>query len=332
MVPWRVSFLVVALFLPFPFVRHVFATHQLLMKDLVALTRDFKQAIDLELPDDKQLYTSITTRFSASFDEYLNAVIKEKTSLNSSLLCEVLTSEFQLRFNALKEHLQKNISITLSQEQVQDLAPWSTDLLKTILQHCSERSTHFALFKSVCQHGLTPLELSIKFQLRRSVLLLLKYVSDTEKGDVHLWSRALLLAVKMQAKEVISALVKSMQQEHASIAVYSTPETSPLSVINLASLYCWAGVEYSCLLKKHIEELVSFDDRSSQIDQMTLQLHKRHSVDLAWDQRQWWNYRGHGGWLQYNQITYGKQGCDFPYISVRGLSDFEILKILSNIR
>ena len=299
---------------------------------------DFKQAIDLGLPDDKQLYTSITTRFSASFDEYLNIVIKEKIPLNSSLLCEVLTSEFQLRFNALKEHLQQNNSITLTHGQIQDIAPWSTDLLKTILQHCSARYTHFALLKPVCQHGLTPLELSIKFRLSRSVFLLLKHVSDTEKGEMLMWRQALLLAVKMQTKGIISALLNSMQQEHTSAAVYGVPDISQLSVNNLVSLYCWAGIDYSCLLKEHIEELVSIDRRhhwSHQVDQLSwlaLQLHKKHSEGLAGDQWQWWSYRRHGGWLQYDQVTYGKQGCDFPYISILELSDFEIRVILSNIR
>lgn len=224
---------------------------ELLLNELREQVFLYTQAMDLEVDEDREVYSRIIAHFPAKMTSYLHAVKLESTQVDHSFLCDLVSAVHWLKFNAIKDRFNAGKRVSVDHELFQRLAPWAVDLLSYTL---SEHSHWFNVNASSCEGKLTPLELAVKLQMINSVELLLeKGAVVCENGEQPICNSALLLAVTTQnfkilqillnvIKEINSVTVSSQQSGFHS-DTWKILNPSPLQA---SSLICWSGLGCEC--------------------------------------------------------------------------------------
>ena len=287
--------------------------------ELRDIVHNFSFAIDLNISTDFNIYSTNRDLFSSK----LHTV----QIINNSLICDIIKGSLDLLSRAIKEHLARGLSQTLSFDAIHDLVPWNQDLLLLILE---QHSTKVNINDRSCPQNLTPLEYSIKLHQYNLAQLLLDHKALIKSENASL---VFQFVVANQNKQFMTNVLKAAKKEVLFI---------PDDAIVLANTLCL--LDFDCEMLNSITDAVKKDTTKGVPTVLTTfllsglcQPYKERyggslskcrtctSFNLCPISNSWTVYEGH--------ITIGVTGCELPHVSAQNmhLKDFQNLVELRSV-
>ena len=281
--------------------------------ELRDIVQNYSYAIDLNVPTDFNIYSTNIDLFSSK----LHTV----QIINNSLICDIIKGSLDLMSRAIKEHLARGLSLTLSFDVIHDLVPWNRDLLLIILE---QHSTKVNINGRSCPQNLTPLEYSIKLHQYNLAQLLLDHKALVKSENASL---VFQFVVANQNKQFLANVLKAAKKEVLFI---------PDDAIVLANTLCL--LDFDCEMLNSITDIVKVYTTESIPTVLTTFLlsglcqpyKKRYSGSLS-KFRTCTTFNSclvSNSWTVYeDDITIGVAGCELPHISAQNIhfKDFQSL-------
>ena len=333
-------------------------TAEFLLEQLREQVYLYTQVMDLEVKEDKELYSTLIANFPVKMVSYLHAVKSESKQVDHSFLCDLVSAIHWLRFNAIKDRFGTAKMVAIDHNLFQTVAPWEVTLLSYTL---SRHSHEFHVNVPSCDGKLTPLELAVRLQLITSVDLLLEngaVVCERSDGQT-VCNSALLVAVTTQNLKMLQILLEAVEKMETAITVllqrsqFDSNLLKGLNPLQASALICWSGLGCECYnLLISVLANSGKGNISKELSRLPIPnvLHKLiYTGTCSRGASLMFSHTGigstnsvcdgrivdQGGWLTSKQDVFVgriKQGCQLPHLSLGTLSASDFDSIFVKMR
>ena len=304
---------------------------QLTVDVLSSLIDNFTYVMDLEV--DSELYSTVSSQFESivklSTSEHGNLSLP----VTSGLLHLSLLGAYKVQSHTIKDRLSKSEILTLQGSTINSLAPWSSQLLRLLLEYDVVDVNNSSRFT------LTPLELAIKLQNSKAAEMLVQRGSSVcESFSPLKCSNALHYAIINGNERDVQFVVSTIETEYLNysskrmttlllqpllVDTRGYDSTFPHSPLHISSIHCVTGL--SCSIFAYLSQYLAPDHQTLSLPPRMLhsQTCSHYDVDSGDDHKRWYvNPKQLSGWKSYDSFNVGKNsGCDLPRINIHH-SDF----------
>ena len=300
---------------------------------LSSLIDNFTYVMDLDI--DSEIYSTVSSRF----ETVLKSAASEHDNLPipgmSGLLHLSLLGAYKVQSHTIKDKLFNGAALTLQGSVVNSIAPWSSQLLRFLLEYNTVDVNDSSKFT------LTPLELAIKLQNYEAAEMLVERGGTVCHSFSPLkCSNALHYAVVNGNERDVRFVISTVQTEYlrysnqrmstsllqsllADIRGYDL--TFPYSPLYISSIHCVTGL--SCTVFAYLSQHLTSDHQVLPLPPRMLHSQTCSPYDVMdggnSNQRRWYVNPNHlSGWNSYHSFRVGKNSqCDLPRVNIHQ-SDF----------
>lgn len=304
------------------------------------LIENFTYVMDLQA--DKELYSITTSEFESILKLTTSEHGRRSLPVMSGLLHLTLLGAYKVHSHTIKDVLSKNEIFTLQHNKISSIAPWSSQLLKYLLEYKAMDINSPSMFT------LTPLELAIKLQNYEAVQMMVQDGGIICESFTPLkCSNALHYAIINENESEVELVINTIKDEYLNYSsatgmnasllqsllfdTHAYDSTFLYSPLQISSLHCVTGL--SCATYAYLNPYLTPDHHKLFLPPSILhsQTCSDYDVGINNDHNIIWSVSPTqtSGWKSYYGFNIGKMSrCDLPTISVHEdnfLQEFEHL-------